>query len=98
MYLALLNDPSLAIVPENFLVAGVDVAVLDVGDTFTVIEPGSGRPHELTIAALGETDWLENGALVSRELTSELFGEQDIVTRYYLGVADGADPMPSRPR
>jgi putative ABC transport system permease protein len=91
VYLAVLNDPSLAIVPENFLVAGVDVAVLDVGDTFTVIEPGSGDAHELTIAALAETDWLENGALVSRELTTELFGEQDIVTRYYLGVADGAD-------
>ena len=39
-YLAVLNDPSLAIVPENFLVAGVDVAVLDVGDTFTVIATG----------------------------------------------------------
>ena len=91
VYRAVLNDPSLAIVPENFLVAGVDVAVLDVGDTFTVIEPGSGQPRELTIAALGETDWLENGALVSRELTTALFGERDIVTRYYLGVADGAD-------
>ena len=53
VYLAVLNDPSLAIVPENFLVAGVDVAVLGVGDTFTVIEPGSGEPRELTIAALG---------------------------------------------
>jgi putative ABC transport system permease protein len=91
VYLAVLNDPSLAIVPENFLVAGVDVAVLDVGDSFTVIEPGSGRPRELTIAALGETDWLDNGALVSRDLTAALFGEQDIVTRYYLGVADGTD-------
>jgi putative ABC transport system permease protein len=91
VYLAVLNDPSLAIVPENFLVAGVDVAVLDVGDTFTVIEPGSGRPREMTIAALGETDWLENGALVSRDLTAALYGERDIVTRYYLGVANGAD-------
>ena len=91
VYRAVLDDPSLAIVPENFLVAGVDVAVLDVGDTFTVIEPGSGQPRELTIAALSETDWLENGALVSRELTGALFGEQDIVTRYYLAAADGAD-------
>ena len=91
VYLAVLNDPSLAIVPENFLVAGVDVAVLGVGDTFTVIEPASGEPRELTIAALGETDWLDNGALVSRELTTELFGERDIVTRFYLGVVDGAD-------
>jgi putative ABC transport system permease protein len=91
VYLAVLNDPSLAIVPENFLVAGVDVAVLDVGDTFTVIDPGTGQPRELTIAALGETDWLENGALVSRELTAALFGQRDIVTRFYLEVENGAD-------
>jgi putative ABC transport system permease protein len=92
VYHAVLDDPSLAIVPENFLVAGVDVAVFAMGDKFTVIEPGSGKPHELTVAALGETDWLDNGALVSRELTTTLFGAQNIVTRSYVAVADGADP------
>ena len=91
VYQAVLDDPSLTIVPENFLVAGVDLAVFAAGDSFTVIEPGTGRPHELTIAALGETDWLYNGALVSRELTTTLFGAQNIVTRSYLAVADGAD-------
>ena len=91
VYRAVLDDPTLAIVPENFLVAGVDTAVLDAGDTFTVIEPGSGRPRELTIAALSDTDWLDNGALVSRELTAALFGERDIVTRLYVAVTDDAD-------
>jgi putative ABC transport system permease protein len=91
VYQAVLEDPSLTIVPENFLVAGVDLAVFASGDTFTVIEPGSGKPHELTIAALGETDWLNNGALVSRELTTTLFGAQNIVTRSYISVTDGAD-------
>jgi putative ABC transport system permease protein len=91
VYQAVLDDPSLTIVPENFLVAGVDVAVFRAGDTFTVIEPGSGTPHELTIAALGETDWLYNGALVSREMTTTLFGAQNIVTRSYVAVTDGAD-------
>lgn len=91
VYQAVLDDPSLAIVPENFLIAGVDVAVLAAGDTFTVIEPGTGTPHELTIAALGETDWLNNGALVSRDLTTTLFGAQNIVTRSYVAVTDGAD-------
>jgi putative ABC transport system permease protein len=91
VYKAVLNDPSLAIVPENFLVAGVDLAVFQAGDTFTVIEPGSGKPHELTIAALGETDWLENGALVSHDLTTTLFGARDVLTRSYVAVADGAD-------
>jgi putative ABC transport system permease protein len=91
VYQAVLDDSSLAIVPENFLIAGVDVAVLAAGDTFTVIEPATGTPHELTIAALGETDWLNNGALVSRDLTTTLFGAQNIVTRSYVAVTDGAD-------
>jgi putative ABC transport system permease protein len=91
VYRAVLDDPTLAIVPENFLVAGVDVPVLDVGDTFTVIEPGSGQSRELTVAGLGEADWLGNGALVSRELTAALFGAPQIVARFYLAVADGAD-------
>jgi putative ABC transport system permease protein len=90
-YRAVLNDPTLTIVPENFLVAGVDTSVLGPGDTFTVIEPGSGAPRELTIAGLGETDWLENGALVSREVTTALFGTEDVVTRSFIAVVDGAD-------
>ena len=92
VYRAVLDDPTLTIVPENFLVAGVDVAVLAPGDTFTLIDPGGGEPRELTIAALGETDWLDNGAFVSREVTTALFGAQDIITRSYIEVADGADP------
>jgi putative ABC transport system permease protein len=90
VYRAVLDDPSLAIVPENFLVAGMDVAAFATGDKFTVIEPGSGKPHELTIVALGETDWLDNGALVSRELTKTLFGD-NVVTRSYVAVTDDAD-------
>lgn len=91
VYRAVLDDPSLAIVPENFLVTGIDEAVFEPGDKFTVIEPGSGKPHELTIAALGETDWLNNGALVSRELTTTLFGVENVVTRSYVAVTDDAD-------
>jgi putative ABC transport system permease protein len=91
VYQAVLADPSLTIVPEDFLVAGVDDAVFAAGDTFTVIEPGTGTPHELTIAALGETDWLNNGALVSQDLTTTLFGAQNIVTRSYVAVTDGFD-------
>jgi len=88
---AVLEDHSLAIVPENFLVSGVDLATFVVGDTFSVIDPGTGRARELTIAALADTDWLENGALVSRGLTGALFGRGDIDTRFYVAVDDGAD-------
>jgi putative ABC transport system permease protein len=90
-YRAVLDDPTLAIVPEDFLVAGVETAALAVGDTVTMIEPGSGDPRVITIAGLGGTDWVGNGALVSREVTSELLGVEDIVSRSYIAVADGAD-------
>ena len=91
VYRAVLADPTLVIVPENFLVAGVETAPMVPGDTFNVIEPATGQPRELTIAGLGETDWLENGALVNRQVTTALFGPQDIPTRAYIAVADGAD-------
>ena len=90
-YRAVLEDPTLAIVPENFLVSGVDLAAFKVGDTFSVIEPRTGRSRELTIAALADTDWLENGALVNRDLAAAVFGGQGIDTRFYVAVDDGAD-------
>ena len=89
VYRAVINDPTLTIVPENFLVGEMSVAALDVGDTFDVVLPG-GEPRELTIAGLSP-NWLGNGALVSRELTTELFGAQGVVARFYLAVTDGAD-------
>jgi putative ABC transport system permease protein len=90
-YQAVLADPSLAIVPANFLVTGADSPTLDVGGRFAVVAP-DGRRLELTIAAVGDTDWLEAGALVSREVTTALLGEADVVTRHYVRVADGSDP------
>jgi putative ABC transport system permease protein len=90
-YRAVLADPTLAIVPEDFLLAGVGDAALRAGDTFALIEPGSGQLRELTIVGLGEADWLGNGALVNRQVTTALLGADDIVARAYLAVADGAD-------
>jgi putative ABC transport system permease protein len=90
-YRAVLADPKLAIVPENFLVSGVDLAAFDVGATFSVIDPRTGDPREFTVAALADTDWLENGALVNREVTSDLFGNGDVDSRFYVAVDDGAD-------
>ena len=91
VYQAVLDDPTLAIVPEDFLLAGIGEAALAAGDTFTLIEPGSGQRRELTVAALGKADWLGNGALVNRQVTNALFGADDIATRFYLAAADGTD-------
>jgi putative ABC transport system permease protein len=37
-------------------------------------------------------DWLGNGALVGRRLTTELLGPEDVVSRLYVAAAGGTDP------
>jgi putative ABC transport system permease protein len=90
-YQAVLDDPSLAIVPEDFLVAALDDPVPVIGDTFSFVDPATGRSSELTIAGVGQADWLGNGALVNGEVTQALFGDQQVVDRFYIAAADGAD-------
>jgi putative ABC transport system permease protein len=91
VYRAVLDDPTLAIVPEGFLVTDMATSVLGIGDTFSVLDPDGGAPRQLTVAALGELDWLGNGAMVSREVTAGLFGARGGVPRWYLAVPNGAD-------
>ena len=91
VYRAVLQDPRLAIVPENFLVAGVETAALAVGDTVTLVQPGNGASRVLTIAGIGGTDWLTSGALVSHEVAVEILGAEAIASRSYISVAEGAD-------
>ena len=91
VYRAVLDDPTLAIVPEDFLVASLDEPVPAIGDTFGFVDPATGRSSELTIAGLAAADWLGNGALVNREVTQALFGDQQVVDRFYIAAADGAD-------
>ena len=94
-YRAVLDDASLAIVPEDFLVAGIDAPALKIGDAFSYVDPATGQARELTIAGVGEADWLANGALVNRKVTAALFGEQQVVDRFYLAAAGpaGADGL-----
>lgn len=87
---AVLTDPSLVIVPEGFL-AGVGATGIRVGDVVAVRDPVSGEPRELTVAGLGEMDWVGNGALVSRDLTASILGPDGVVSRSYVAVADDAD-------
>jgi putative ABC transport system permease protein len=89
-YQAVLDDASLAIVPEDFLPAGIDDALM-IGDAFSYVDPATGQARELTVAGLGAADWLANGALVNREVTAALFGDQQVVDRFYLAATDGAD-------
>jgi putative ABC transport system permease protein len=92
-YRAVAADPNLAIVNENLLQDGGPSADrMRPGDTFSVIEPNTGRPRQLIAAAITTSDFLFNGVMVSRQLTAELFGPQDVAARHYVAVADGFDP------
>ena len=88
---AVADDQALAIVPENFLVTGADSPTLDLGDNFTAIG-ANGNRTQLTIVGIGDTDWLEAGAMVSTDVTARLLGAADVVTRAYVQVTDGMDP------
>jgi putative ABC transport system permease protein len=92
VYEAVLTDPTLAIVPDSFLQDGPSPDRVRTGDTFHVLDPVSGELYALTAAGIASADWAWNGVLVSRDLTSELFGPQAVATRHYLAVAAGEDP------
>jgi putative ABC transport system permease protein len=89
-YQAVLDDASLAIVPEGFLPAGIDGA-MTIGDAFSYVDPATGQAREVTVAGVGAADWLATGALVNREVTAALFGDQQVVDRFYLAAAGRAD-------
>jgi putative ABC transport system permease protein len=92
VYEAVLADPGLAIVPDSFLQdGGPSGDRVRVGDRFAVLDPVSGEPRELTAVGISSADWVWNGVFVSRSLTGELFGPQDVAARHYLAVADGID-------
>ncbi len=89
---AVLDDPSLVIVDEFFLMsgAGPPAGSLDVGDVITMTDPVSGRSTSLTVAALAEADFLFAGAYVSDDAYAEVFGDRAVPSRYYVGTDDAA--------
>jgi putative ABC transport system permease protein len=91
-YEAVLADPSLALVGEQFLQGdGPPTNVLDVGDEITVINTSTGEERALTVAGLTD-DWLFNGVMVSSDFARGFMGDRAVATRHYVAVADGEDP------
>jgi putative ABC transport system permease protein len=92
VYLDVLADTSLAIVPDSFLqMGGPNGTTIGVGDEVSIIDPVTAQPRPITVVGISGADWLWNGAYVSRELTSELFGPRDVVTRHHVALASGSD-------
>lgn len=90
-YRAVLDDPTLAVVPDGFL-AGVGATVVGVGDGITAHHPVTGRPHELTVVGVGNLDWLGTGVLVGQPFAAMLTAGAELGVRSYVEVADRVDP------
>jgi putative ABC transport system permease protein len=90
-YRAVLQDPTLAIVPEDFLVGGVEGGVIGVGDRLTVAGPAGGEPRELTVVGLTGPDLTGSGAWLSTDLVGTVLGGEHALSRSYIALIDGAD-------
>jgi putative ABC transport system permease protein len=91
---AVLHDPNLVIVDQNFLVTsgGPGARVPGVGDEFFVTDPQTGYRRLLTVAAIAESDVLiGNGALYGLGGAKALFGSQVVPSRAYVALDRGVD-------
>ncbi|MDH3500724.1 MAG: FtsX-like permease family protein, partial [Acidimicrobiia bacterium] len=91
-YVAVITDPSLAIVNEYLFdsAEGFGSGGLGIGDTFYVIDDDAGTEHGLTIAGISGSDIVFNGIYVTKDVADEYLS--DFVTpRHYVLVTGGAD-------
>jgi len=92
---AVLRNPSLVIVDENFLTTGggPGTRLPEVGDRVTVTDLQSGGRRSLRIAALAEGDVLiNNGALYGLPGARSLFGQQLVAARAFVALRPGVNP------
>ncbi len=91
---AVLTDPNLVIVDENFLVTGggPGAKLPEIGDRLTVTDPMTGHRRALRIAAMAESDVLiNNGALYGLPGARSLFGQQLTASRAYVALDPGVN-------
>jgi len=92
VFVAALADPTLAIPNDFFLADGPPGAErLDIGDSFTMIDPADGSERELTIAGFLASDFIFNGMFLSADTVRGLGGDDAVASRHYVTVADGVD-------
>ena len=91
---AVLQDPSLAIVPGGLLSRGSGPArsSVGVGEVVTVIDPASGRRHDLTVVATtDEADHTRCGMFVASTTVPVLIA-RSAQSRFFVAAAPGTDP------
>jgi putative ABC transport system permease protein len=92
---AVLNDPRLIIVDPAFLQEGGGPPgfAADIGTKLRVKNPISGRTRIVTVAAISPSDALiNNGAWYGKAGAQSLYGDNLVVSRYYIATARGTDP------
>jgi putative ABC transport system permease protein len=91
---AVLHDPSLVIVDENFLVhgGGPGTRTPAAGDRLTVTDEFTGATRHLTVAAIAQGDVLiGNGALYGLAGARTLFGDRLVPSRAFVALGPGVD-------
>ena len=87
---AVANDPTLIIVDNNFLASGGGPPSnpADIGETVVITDPRSGQQRQLTVAAIAEDDFINNGAFMSSAGLVELFGERATPSRFFISATE----------
>ena len=87
---AVADDPTLIIVDNNFLATGGGPPSnpADIGETVVITDPRSGQQRQLTVAAIAEDDFINNGAFMSSAGLVELFGERATPSRFFVSATD----------
>jgi putative ABC transport system permease protein len=92
---AVLQDPSLAIVPAGLVSRGGGPArsTIGVGERITVIDPASGRRHDLTVVATtDEGDHTRSGMFVAATTVPVLIA-RSAQSRFFVAAEPGTDPV-----
>lgn len=89
-YEAVLADPSLFI-PTSFFVqrgGGGPPTPVELGDTYTVTDPVTGRSRTLTVAAVAEAGFGNLRPLMSYDALRDVFGERAVPNVFYVSTDD----------
>jgi putative ABC transport system permease protein len=92
---AVLHDPALAIVPGGLLSRGTGPArtTIGVGERITVIDPASGRRHDVTVIATTDEGDAVRGGMFVAATTVPLLIERSAQSRFYVAAAPDTDPQ-----
>jgi putative ABC transport system permease protein len=88
----ILEDPGAVIVDEFFLQeggGGPPTAVVQPGDTMTVIDPITGKEAERRVAGITSVDATFAGVFVSQDSTKEILGPRSVPSRFWVQAEGG---------